>query len=97
MIGLEVPGYGRLTIRHLVCDYNGTLACDGKIIPLVRELLQHLSNSVEIHVLTADTFGAARDQLQALPCTLTILPGGAQDVAKLVYVKRLGPESTVCG
>jgi len=96
MIGLEIPGFGQVTIGHLVCDYNGTLACDGRLLPEVRELLAELSLSVEIHVLTADTFGAAREQLDRLPCTLTILPEGSQDTTKAPYVNQLGADSTVC-
>ncbi len=95
MIGLEIPGFGRVTIKHLVCDYNGTLACDGRLLPNVRQLLEQLSSSVEVHVLTADTFGAAREQLEGLPCTLTILPAEAQDAAKADYVKQLGTENTL--
>jgi P-type E1-E2 ATPase len=96
MIGLDIPGYGRVTIRHLVCDFNGTLALDGKLLPDVRELLGKLSVSMEIHVLTADTFGAAREQLRGLPCTVTILPEENQDTAKADYVRQLGGESTIC-
>ena len=29
MIDVAIPGYGRLALEHLVCDYNGTLARDG--------------------------------------------------------------------
>ena len=29
MIDLEIPGFGRLELVDLVCDYNGTLAQDG--------------------------------------------------------------------
>ena len=96
MIELEIPGFGEINIKYLVCDYNGTLACDGKILPDVGGLLEDLAKLVDIHVLTADTFGISREQLKDLPCTLAILPKRDQDVGKLDYVKKLGPESTVC-
>ena len=96
MIELEIPGFGPIAIKHLVCDYNGTLACDGRLLPGVRRLLEDLSEIVEIHVLTADTFGIAAQELEGMPCTLVVLPKGGQDVGKLDYVKRLGPQNTVC-
>ena len=30
MIDIEIPGFGRLQLAHLVLDYNGTLAIDGE-------------------------------------------------------------------
>ena len=30
--GIEIPGFKRLFLANLVLDYNGTLACDGKLI-----------------------------------------------------------------
>jgi soluble P-type ATPase len=96
MIELDIPGYGCVTLRHLVCDFNGTLACNGQLLPGVRDLLQDVSRLVDVHVITADTFGGARDQLGVLPCSLCILPSGTQGIAKGDYVNRLGPEATVC-
>ena len=31
MIALEIPGYGAVRLAHLVLDYNGTLAVDGRL------------------------------------------------------------------
>jgi soluble P-type ATPase len=96
MIDLEIPGRGALQLEHLVLDYNGTLAVDGALLDGVAERLQALSHRLQIHVVTADTFGAAAEQLEGLPCQLTTLPPGAQDQAKLQHVRSLGPERCVC-
>ena len=96
MIRIEIPGYGPLHLEHLVLDYNGTLACDGVLLPEVRERLVTLSLSLEIHVLTADTFGTVRSQLSGVPCALAILPEKAQDRGKMKYVEALGAERVVC-
>ena len=32
MIDVAIPGFGRLALEHLVCDYNGTLARDGVLL-----------------------------------------------------------------
>jgi soluble P-type ATPase len=46
MIEIDIPGRGELLL-FLVTDYNGTLACDGillpEVIPLVKLLNPHTS------------------------------------------------------
>ena len=74
MIRIDIPGGTRLLLEHLVLDFNGTLACDGELLPGVRQRLQPLSESIRIHVVTADTFGRAREQLAGLPCQLSKKP-----------------------
>ena len=96
MIEISIPGRGKLQSKYLVLDYNGTLAVDGRLIEGVREYLQQLSNKLEIHVLTADTFGKARSGLTGIDCKLSILPTDHQDIGKRDYVKNLGAESSVC-
>ncbi len=96
MIEIEIPGYKTLQLKHLVLDHNGTLACDGILIKGVKECLEKLADDLQIHVLTADTFGKAGSQLEGVPCGLSILPTDNQDVGKLDYVKGLGCDNTVC-
>jgi len=96
MIRAEIPGYGILELEHLVLDYNGTLALDGKLIAGVGERIERLSAAMEIHVLTADTFGSARSGLGDLPCSLVVLPEKDQAQAKLERVRALGAETTAC-
>ncbi len=95
MIEITIPGWKALRLEHLVLDLNGTLACDGRLLPGVRERLIELAKRLHIRVLTADTFGRAQGELTGLPCELTILPAERQDVAKRDIVRRLGPEQTV--
>jgi len=40
MIAVDIPGYRELRLEHLVLDYNGTLAEDGKLLPGVATTLQ---------------------------------------------------------
>lgn len=95
MISLQIPGYADLDLRYLVSDYNGTLAVDGLLLPGVAERLTRLATQLEIHVITADTFGLARAQLAGLPVTLTITPIENQAQSKLDFVQRLGASATV--
>ena len=95
MIEVDVPGYGKIALKYLVLDYNGTLAVDGRIIEGVKERLAALADKLDIHVLTADTFGKAQAKLQGVPCHLSILPPGDQDIGKREFVQGLGSGHTV--
>lgn len=95
MLPVSIPGFGEFSLKYLLADYNGTLAEDGVLIAQAAPLVRALAEQLEIHVVTADTFGAARSQLADLPVTLTILQPTDQAQAKLDYLKKLGPAHTV--
>lgn len=96
MLEIQIPGFGELKLSHLVLDYNGTLAHDGVLLAGLRERLRALAPLLDLHVVTADTFGQARQQLDGLDCQLSILAAGRQAAAKLAYVERLGADNCVC-
>lgn len=60
MIDISIPGFGDLSLAHLVLDYNGTLAADGRLLTGVAPRLARLVQELQVHVLTADTFGGVR-------------------------------------
>lgn len=93
MIAVTIPGYGSLELKHLVLDYNGSLAVDGTLVAGVKEALSALADALEVHVITADTFGGAGIELAGLPVNLTIVPDVDQAQAKLAHVERLGSQS----
>lgn len=95
MIEIDVPGFRKLRLAHLVSDYNGTLAVDGLLLPGVAERLRRLASDLAIHVITADTFGLAAAQLRGLPVELTIAPREAQAQTKLDFVSQFGADSVV--
>jgi soluble P-type ATPase len=96
MLEVSIPGFAVLRLKHLVLDYNGTLAVDGALVSGVKERLESLSRVLSLHVLTADTFGTARIALAGVPCELSILALERQDLAKKAYVERLGATEVVC-
>ena len=96
MIEIDIPGFGRLRLERLILDYNGTIAVDGQPVQGVKERLIALARHVEIHVLTADTFGGAEKKLSDIPCKIHVLPVEAQDKGKMEYVDRLGADRAVC-
>lgn len=96
MLEIDIPGSDTLQLDYLVADFNGTLACDGVLLPGVRDALCRLVEKLAIHVVTADTFGCAREALAEIPCKLAVLPPDGQDSAKLRYVENLGVPNCVC-
>ncbi len=59
---LEIHGFkvnrfpdGKIVLKHLVMDVNGTLALDGELVPGVLERVRTLESFFEIQLLTADT------------------------------------------
>jgi len=95
MIDISIPGYKHLKLKHLVLDYNGTIAFDGRLLDGLKEILITLSVDLQIHVLTADTFGSVKSELAGIPATLSILKVDNQDRGKLEYVQNLGTAATV--
>ena len=96
MLKYEIPGYKTIEIEYLVLDFNGTLAVDGRTVDGVRRCLEDLAKDLEIHVITADTFGKVASEMEGTPCKVSILPLEDQDTAKLEYVKLLGVDKTAC-
>lgn len=96
MIEIAIPGNKTLRLEHLAMDYNGTLACDGALLPGVAERLTALAASLTLHVVTADTFGKVTAAMHGLPCAVHILPQAGQSHAKMAYVAELGRSHTVC-
>ena len=95
MLEMTIPGYKTLLLSYLVLDYNGTVACDGRLIPGVRERLEVLAKRVSIHILTADTFGSVQKETVGIPCEVVVIGKENQTQAKADYVRQLGLQKTV--
>jgi P-type E1-E2 ATPase len=93
MISVDIPGYGSVRVKYLVCDYSGTLSIDGKLISGVKDKLNKLSKKVDVHILTADTHGKAKAQLKNVDCALKIIEEENQHIRKENYVRELGVEN----
>jgi P-type E1-E2 ATPase len=95
MLEIDIPGFGIARLGHLVSDFTGTLSVDGILLPGVKERLNRISETLKIHILTADTFGKVRSELQGINCEIKILTGENHDVQKEEYVVKLRTESVV--
>ncbi|MBF0524236.1 MAG: HAD hydrolase family protein [Deltaproteobacteria bacterium] len=92
---VTIPQFGDLSLEFLVLDFTGTLSINGRLIPGVAERLIKISRLLKIYVLTADTFGRAREELAELPLTLNIITGHAEDAFKAEFVINLGAPRVV--
>ena len=94
-IQITIPGRQPLDLHHLILDYNGTIACDGQLLPELIAPLNELAQKLTIHVLTADTHGTADEQVVAIPCTVAIIGKEDQITAKQNYLQQLGAQHCV--
>jgi soluble P-type ATPase len=92
---VEIPGRESFEIKNVVFDYNGTIAIDGKLIEGISKSINELSNSFNFYVITADTYGTVKEELQNTKCEVIVTPNSQQDISKLDFVKKLGSQYTL--
>jgi P-type E1-E2 ATPase len=92
MIELNIPGRGILQIQHLVCDVNGTLALDGKLLDGMVWALNGLRDRLSLHLLTADTHGRQEVIDQQLGLQAVRIQPGDEGRQKAEYVQALGAQ-----
>jgi P-type E1-E2 ATPase len=95
MIKIAIPGFGHIKLAHAVFDYNGTLALDGVLLPEVKSSLELLSKKLMLHVVTADTFGRVKEQLESFPVNIHILHPDREVEQKEAYVQSLDHRQVV--
>jgi soluble P-type ATPase len=96
MLQIDIPDFGQLQLEHLVMDYNGTMAVDGVPVQGIRRRVEKLAEHVQVHVITADTFGKVRSELEDWACSVKILGQEDQVGQKLAFIRELGAERCVC-
>jgi soluble P-type ATPase len=90
-ISIDIPGFGKVQINSILSDYTGTLACGRKLVLGVKDRLLRLAERVDIHVVTADSFGTAEEELKGLPLVCRRLKAQREDVQKQRYAVELNP------
>lgn len=95
---IEIPNYKTLAIEHIVLDYNGTIAKDGQLKEEVKAILPKLCKNYSVHVITADTFGSVKSQMEGFALTVKVLQTNNHTAEKAAYIDTLGKEiSTALG
>jgi soluble P-type ATPase len=95
MLEIIIPGRQTLHLEYLVCDINGTLTVDGKLLPGVGLALDAVKSILDVHLLTADTLRRADDIAVSLGVRLQKIAPGSEALNKADYISELGPEQTV--
>jgi soluble P-type ATPase len=93
-LNISIPNVKELSLKHLVLDYNGTLAKDGILKVEVKERLHTLSKFLNIHVITSDTFGNVQSQLKDFNVNINVLCSDNHTLEKEIYIKGLGAETS---
>lgn len=91
---IDIPGWRRLTLEHLVLDLNGTVALDGVLLPGVARAVERLGEDLTCHLVTADTFGTA-NKLFGQGVSVQVIKAGDEGAQKLALVEKLGIEKVV--
>jgi len=86
-IQVNIPGFRNLDIRAICSDYTGTLSLEGELITGVKSRLRKLAKLVDIYVLTSDTRGTAKIELQSILNPI-IIQGRKRDEEKRNYLRR---------
>ena len=86
-IDIDIPGFGPVRIETVVSDFTGTLSCGGAVEPAVKARLRKLARLVDLHILTADTFGTAASELRGIAKPSFLKPG-RQDKEKRAFVEQ---------
>jgi soluble P-type ATPase len=90
---IEIPNFKTVDIAHIVCDYNGTIAKDGTVLPGIRPLFDRLRERYSLHVITADTFGSVKAQLEGYGASIKVLSSDDHTKEKAQFVAVLGAGS----
>lgn len=93
MISIQIPGQGSYELHNLVLDMNGTLAVDGLIADSVVDLIQALSASLRIHIITADTHGKLASQSEKIAAAIKRVYPPGEASQKAGFIESLNPET----
>lgn len=88
-IDITIPHCRTLLIRHVVLDFNGTLAKDGVLKAEAKALLGALCEKYHVHVITSDTFGSVAAQMEGFDVTVKVLRSESHTMEKAQYVEGL--------
>ena len=97
IVEINIPGRGIIKIKNLLVDYNGTIACDGKVILSVKEKIEAIhKKGISVQLVTADTHGTASNQCATMPIEIQIFDNANAAENKREIVEKLGAEQCIC-
>lgn len=87
-LAVSIPGLAALQLEHLVMDLNGTLTNRGTLLDGTATRVAELRNQVNIHLVSADTFGALDQIAGLLQVTAVRAASGADKLRRLDELGR---------
>ena len=84
---VPIPGRGELRLDHLLLDVNGTLTSRGSLLGGVEDRVAQLRATLEVHLVSADTFGTLDAIAELLGVRAVRAASGGE---KLVQLDQLG-------
>jgi P-type E1-E2 ATPase len=90
-LAIDIPGR-EVLLQELVLDVNGTLTDRGTLLEGVADRLDAVGARLDVHLVSADTFGTASSLAASLGVTLQRVESGDE---KRRFVEELGGERCV--
>ena len=97
MIAFQILGIGKIEIRNVIFDLNGTLSMNGNIALEVQEKIRQLSQKVNVFIMSSDTRGNLQELAEMLGVSWRRVEKSSspESVAKERFVEELGSENTI--
>jgi P-type E1-E2 ATPase len=89
---ITIPNSVVLELEHLVLDVNGTLTNRGELIDGVEAALRKLAETLDVHLVSTDTFGSLHEVASVLGVAARVVGEGAE---KAALVEELGSSRCV--
>lgn len=86
---INIPGHGKVHIKTVLFDFNGTLAKDGILLDQMLFKLKKLSEKYQVYIITGDTFGSVKDQLKGTDIELLLAATADEKMRQTI---RLGAD-----
>jgi soluble P-type ATPase len=86
---VPIPGRDDLRLDHVILDVNGTLTNRGMLLAGVEQRLERLRGAIDVHLVSADTFGTLDGIAQRLEVGAVRASTGAD---KMKTLETLGPD-----
>ncbi len=100
MLEIFIPGAETLRLEYLVADFNGTLACDGVLLPGVGEALVRLAEKLAIHMMRRTPSGGRGRlwpaSLQSIRIPVRLLGAAAISLSAMFFPTASCPISAWC-
>ena len=86
-LSVSIPGFADLRLEHLLLDVNGTLTNRGALMDDVAGRVDRLRGELDIHLVSADTFGSLDSIAESLRVAALAVATGED---KLRVLEQLG-------